>query len=172
PILAAALVSIGLVAGPAAQAQTLSSGEAHSSIGVPVGGSQILRFDRPVGQVYLGNSEVADVIALSDRSIYVLGKEAGSSSLTIMERGQRSTPMATYTINVGVDAIGLRRTLHEVMPGEDIEVRLAGDGLILSGAASSSAAADRATSIAARFAGDRVVNSMTIAAAEQVMLEV
>jgi pilus assembly protein CpaC len=171
--LIATVVSLGLFASPAANAQSMTAGaEAHSSIGVPIGGSEILRFDRPVGRVYLGNSEVADVIALSDRSIYVLGKHAGSSSLTIMERGQRSTPMATYTVHVGVDAIGLRRTLHEVMPSEEIEVRLAGDGLVLSGAASSSAAAQRATSIAERFAAERVVNSMTIAAAEQVMLEV
>jgi pilus assembly protein CpaC len=167
----AALISIGLLTSAPASAQS-SSAEAHSSIGVPVGGSQILRFDRPVGRVYLGNSEVADVIALSDRSIYLLGKEAGSSSLTIMERGQRSTPMATYTVHVGLDAIGLRRTLHEVMPDENIEVRLAGDGLILSGAASSSAAAERAAAIAQRFATDRVVNSMSIEAAEQIMLEV
>jgi pilus assembly protein CpaC len=125
-----------------------------------------------VGRVFLGDSEVADVIALTDRSIYLLGRKAGTSSLTIMERGQRSTPMATYTVQVGVDALGLRRTLHEVMPSEAIEVRLAGDGLVLSGAASSSAAAGRATAIAERFAADRVVNSMTIAAAEQVMLEV
>jgi pilus assembly protein CpaC len=160
---------------PSASAQTIEASEhatTTSSIGVPVGGSQILRFDRPVGRVFLGDSEVADVIALTDRSIYLLGRKAGTSSLTIMERGQRSTPMATYTVQVGVDALGLRRTLHEVMPGEDIEVRLAGDGLVLSGAASSSAAAGRAASIAERFAADRVVNSMTIAAAEQVMLEV
>ena len=171
----AALLSVGLLGQPSAIAQTFDGSEhstTTSSIGVPVGGSQILRFDRPVGRVFLGDSEVADVIALTDRSIYLLGKKAGTSSLTIMERGQRSTPMATYTVQVGVDALGLRRTLHEVMPSEDIEVRLAGDGLVLSGAASSSAAAARATSFAERFAADRVVNSMTIAAAEQVMLEV
>lgn len=168
----AALLSAGLLLQPAAAQTAVAVGSANSSIGVPVGGSHILRFDRPVGRVYLGNSEVADVIALTDRSIYVLGKEAGTSSLTIMERGERSTPMAAYTVQVGVDAIGLRRTLHEVMPHEDIEVRIAGDGLILSGTASSAAAAGRAASIAERFAADRIVNSMAIAAAEQVMLEV
>lgn len=171
----AAFVTVGLFIQQDANAQGLGGADqvgASSSIGVPVGGSQILRFDRPVGRVYLGNSEVADVIALTDRSIYLLGKKSGTSSLTIMERGQRSTPMATYTVQVGVDAIGLRRTLHEVMPGEDIEVRIAGDGLILSGTASNSAAASRAASIAERFASERVVNSMNIAAAEQVMLEV
>ncbi len=176
-LLFAALFSSALCLQPAS-AQTLAGGEhtvtttANSSLGLPVGGSHILRFDRPVGRVYLGNPDVADVIALTDRTIYLLGKEAGTSSLTIMERGQRSTPLATYTVQVGVDAIGLRRTLHEVMPGEPIEVRLAGDGLVLSGTASSSAAAGRASAIAERFAGDRIVNSMTIAAAEQVMLEV
>lgn len=141
-------------------------------IGLPVGGSHILRFDRPVGRVFLGNEEVADVIALTDRSIYLLGREAGTSSLTVMERGQRSTPLATYTVQVGTDTIGLRRTLHEVLPDEDIDVRLAGDGIVLSGQVSSSAAAERATAIAARYAGDRIVNSMTIRAAEQIMLEV
>jgi pilus assembly protein CpaC len=166
---------LGLAAQPPAMAQSRGNHEDAShtgGIGLPVGGAQILRFDRPVGRVYLGNSEVADVIALTDRSIYLLGKHAGTSSLTIMERGERAVPLATYTVQVGVDALGLRRTLHEVMPDEDVEVRLAGDGLVLSGAVSSSAAADRATSIAQRFAAERVVNSMTTRAAEQVMLEV
>ncbi len=172
--LIAAILSTGLMLQPAALAQTAPNTSAAQAggIGLPVGGSHILRFDRPVGRVFLGDSEVADVIALTDRSIYVLGREAGTSSLTVMERGQRSTPIATYTIQVGVDALGLRRTLHEVMPDEDVEVRLAGDGLVLSGDVSSSAAAERATAIAQRFAGDRIVNSMTVRAAEQVMLEV
>jgi pilus assembly protein CpaC len=173
--IAATALILGVGAQTPAMAQSRAGHEdaAHTGgIGLPVGGAQILRFDRPVGRVYLGNSEVADVIALTDRSIYLLGKEAGTSSLTIMERGQRAVPLATYTVQVGVDALGLRRTLHEVMPDEEIDVRLAGDGLVLSGAVSNSAAADRATSIAQRFAAERVVNSMTIQAAEQVMLEV
>jgi pilus assembly protein CpaC len=171
----AALLSVGLLFQPTAYAQsTEARAQAASmgSLGLPVGGSHILRFDRPVGRIYLGNSEVADVIAVTDRSIYLLGKRTGTSSLTIMERGQRSVPMATYTVQVGVDAIGLRRTLHEVMPHEAVEVRMAGDGLVLSGAVSSSAVAERAASIAQRYASERVVNSMTVAMAEQVMLEV
>jgi pilus assembly protein CpaC len=172
-LLAAVFCAGLLLQAPAASADPNDDTASYSgSIGLPVGGAHILNFDRPVGRVYLGDPTTADVIALTDRSIYLLGKRAGTSSLTIMERGQRSTPMARYTVQVGVDALGLRRTLHEVMPGENIEVRLAGDGLVLSGAASSSAAAERAVSIASRFAAERVVNSMTLAAAEQVSLEV
>jgi pilus assembly protein CpaC len=157
-------------AAPAMPASTHAA--ISSGIGVPVGGSTILRFDEPVGRVFLGDASIADVIPLTDRSLYLLGKKAGSSSLTIMRRGERATPMATYSIQVGIDTIGLKRTLHDIMPGEDIDVRLAGDGAVLSGAVSSSEAAARAMSIAARFAGDKVVNSMTIRQAEQVMLEV
>jgi pilus assembly protein CpaC len=172
-LIAAAFCAGLLLQAPAASADPADDSAAYSgSIGLPVGGSHILQFDRPVGRIYLGDADTADVIALTDRSVYLLGKEAGTSSLTIMERGQRSTPMARYVVQVGVDALGLRRTLHEVMPHEGIEVRLAGDGLVLSGAASSAAAAERAVSIASRFAADRVVNSMTLAAAEQVMLSV
>lgn len=154
---------------PARSADYVADG---GSIGIPVGGSHILRFDRPVGRVFLGNPETADVIPLTDRSVYLLGRRAGASSLTIMERGQRATPMATYTVQVGLDAQGLKRTLHQIMPREDIEVRVAGDGLILSGAVSSSAVAGRAAAIAERYAAGHVVNSMTVRAAEQVMLEV
>ena len=173
----AVLLTTAFALPSAALAQTAARDEIADSshvggIGLPVGGSHILRFDRPVGRVFLGNEEVADVIALTDRSIYLLGREAGTSSLTVMERGQRSTPLATYTVQVGTDTIGLRRTLHEVLPDEDIDVRLAGDGIVLSGQVSSSAAAERATAIAERYAGDRIVNSMTIRAAEQIMLEV
>jgi pilus assembly protein CpaC len=164
----AALAYAGLSLQTPAMAQSAESG----GIGVPVGGSQILRFDRPVGRVFLGDSEVADVIPLTDRSIYLLGQKAGTSSLTVMERGERAQPMATYTVQVGVDALGLKRALHEIMPNEDIEVRLAGDGLVLSGDVSSSAAAERAAAVAERFAADRVVNSTTVRAAEQVLLEV
>ncbi|MDX2274113.1 MAG: type II and III secretion system protein family protein [Hyphomonadaceae bacterium] len=163
-----ALAFMGLAIATPASAQSAESG----GIGLPVGGSQILRFDRPVGRVFLGNPSVADVIPLTDHSIYLLGKDAGTSSLTVMERGQRATPMASYTVQVGVDALGLKRTLFEIMPREDVEVRLAGDGLVLSGAVSSSAAAERAAAIAERFAPERVVNSTTIRAAEQILLEV
>lgn len=170
------LLTAGLMLPAAAIAQPAAvsrESAAHSgAIGLPVGGAHILRFDRPIGRVLLGDADVADVIALTDRSIYLLGKSAGASSLTIMERGQRATPMATYSVQVGIDAIGLRRTLHEIMPGEAVEVRMAGDGIVLSGQVSSAAAAERAAAIAQRFAGERLVNSMTIRAAEQVMLEV
>ena len=174
--LVAALLCTGVLFQPAAHAQTTAASRqaaaaSSGSLGLPVGGSHILRFDRPVGRVYLGNSDVADVIAVTDRSIYLLGKRIGTSSLTIMERGQH-TPMATYTVHIGVDAIGLRRTLFEVMPHEALEVRLAGDGLVLSGAVTSAAAAERAVSIAERYAPERVVNSTTVSEAEQVMLEV
>src|SRR5262245_55086422 len=59
----AALLSVGLLFQPAAQAQTTEAraqAASTGSLGLPVGGSHILRFDRPVGRIYLGNSEVAD----------------------------------------------------------------------------------------------------------------
>ncbi|HJS79119.1 MAG TPA: type II and III secretion system protein family protein [Vitreimonas sp.] len=173
-LVVAALLTAGLSFSttPAFAQSAAADASYGGGVGLPIGGATILRFDRPVGRVYLGNSRVADVIALTDHSIYVLGRETGTSTLTILQRGERSTPLAVYTIQVGVDAIGLRRSLHETMPTENIDVRLAGDGIVLSGEVSSSAAAERALAIAERFAAGRIVNSMTISAAEQVMLEV
>ena len=44
--------------------------------------SQVLRLDQNFTEVFIGNSDIADVLALSDRTIYVLGKEIGSTSIT------------------------------------------------------------------------------------------
>ncbi|HYF22061.1 MAG TPA: type II and III secretion system protein family protein [Caulobacteraceae bacterium] len=136
------------------------------------GGSQILRFDEPIGKVLLGDPEIADLIPLNDRSLYVLAKKAGSTSLTVMRRGEKAAPLAAMDVRVGVDVEGLRRTLSEVLPGEPVEVRASGGSVILTGTVSSSAAATAAAAVARGYAGAEAINLTTIKAAEQVMLSV
>jgi pilus assembly protein CpaC len=58
------------------------------------------------------------------------------------------------------------------MPNEPISVRASGDSVVLSGVVSSGPAVDRAKQIAATFAGDKVVNLLSVGATQQVMLEV
>ena len=48
---------------------------------VPVNKSQVLRVDRSYGKALIGNPDIADVLPLTDRSIYVLGKKVGTTSL-------------------------------------------------------------------------------------------
>jgi pilus assembly protein CpaC len=140
-------------------------------VAVPIGGSRILRFAQPIGRVMVGNPKVADVIPLGERTLYVLGKTTGPSSLTVMARAG-GVPLATMDVRVGFDVANIGRSIHEVMPGEPVEATARGEGVVLTGALSSSAAAARAAAIAEQYAPGHVVNLTTIRTAEQVMLSV
>ncbi|CAN7382368.1 pilus assembly protein N-terminal domain-containing protein [Phenylobacterium sp. LjRoot225] len=161
---------------PAAQQGAVQDVVADSSgyggqLAVPMGGSRILRFTRPIGQVMVGNPKVGDVIPLGDRTLYVLGKGQGATSLTVMPRGG-GAPLATLDLRVGYDVDNIRRAMRQVLPGETLDVASHGDGVVLTGVLASSAAAARAASIAEQYAPGHVVNLTSIRGAEQVMLSV
>lgn len=140
-------------------------------LALPVGGSRILRFEKTIGRVLLGAPEVADVVPLSDRTLYVLGKKAGTTNLTVMQ-GDSATPIATLDVRVGYDVDGLQRALTELMPGEPVTVSARGDGVVLAGTVSSSIVASRAQALADHYAPERVINLLAVKGAEQVMLSV
>lgn len=155
---------------PAAQAQMSAAGVHAGQIDVPLNKSQTVTLDRPFGRAMIGSEEIADIMPISDRSIYVLGKKMGTTSLTVYDRGGRV--ITIVDVAVGPDVLSLRRQLSELMPGEKIDARIANDSVVLSGVVSSAAAAQNAVQIAGTYAGEKVVNMMGVGSSQQVMLEV
>ncbi|MDB5449293.1 MAG: pilus assembly protein CpaC, partial [Phenylobacterium sp.] len=141
-------------------------------LALPVGGSRILRFSQPIGRVLLGEPKVGDVIPLGERTLYVLGKAPGTTSLTVLPRGGGAGPMATLDVRVGYDVDATKRALHDIMPTEPLEVSARGEGMVLTGLMSSSAAAAQAAAVAEQYAPGHVLNLTSIRGAEQVMLSV
>lgn len=173
PLLAAAMVAIAPVPALAADEApiALASGGMHGGeIQVPLNKSQILRVDRPFAQALIGNDEVADVLPMTDRSVYVLGKKIGTTSLTLYDHQKRL--IAVVDIAIGPDVIGLRGQLKELLPREQISARMSNDAIVLSGVVSSGPAVGRAAQIAETYAPGKVVNMLSVGAAQQVMLEV
>ena len=121
---------------------------------IPINKSQVLRLDVPLKDLLVGNAEIADVLALTDRSVYVLGKSIGSTSLTLY--GADKQLIAVLDLVVSYDVDGLKAKLFEIMPEENIEVRVAAGSLLLSGVVSGSSQLSHAMDIASRFAGGEV----------------
>ena len=169
--LGAALV-LALPAAAAAQISTVSMAEdVHAGeLAVAVNKSQVLRSDRPFAKALIGNPDIADVLPLTDRSLYVLGKKTGTTSLTLYDR--RNTLIAVVDVAVGPDVTGLKRQLSELMPDDRVGARIANDSIILEGIVASGPAADRAVQIAETYAPGKVINLLSIGASQQVMLEV
>jgi len=172
-LLAAAGFAASAPPAPAAAQLTnisVAEGIHAGELAVPVNKSQVLRADRPYAKALVGNPEIADVLPLTNESLYVLGKKTGTTSLTLYD--QSNMLLAVIDVVVGPDVISLKRQLSELMPRDEVGARMSNDSIVLEGIVSSAAAADRAVQIAETYAPGKVVNLLGIGSSQQVMLEV
>ncbi len=70
------------------------------------------------------------------------------------------------------DISEFKERLRQILPGEQVEVRTANDGIVLSGTISSTQKLQRALDLAERYAPERVSNLMSVGGVQQVMLKV
>ncbi len=173
---AAVLVSLGFGAGliPAstasAQALRVQSGTVRETLAVAMNRAVVVESDIPFVELSIANPGIADISTLSDRSIYVLGKAPGRTTLTIL--GANGELIANVEVQVTPDIAEFRERLRQILPSEPIEVRTANDGIVLSGVVSSIGRLDAALQLAERYAPERVSNLMSVGGTQQVMLRV
>jgi len=145
-------------------------GTRSAPLNVPMNRAVVIESDVPFTELSIANPGIADISSLSDRSIYVLGKEPGRTTLTLL--GADGRLITNVEVRVTPDIAEFKERLEQILPGEPIEVRTANDGIVLSGTVSSIARLDRALELAQRYAPDRVSNLMTVGGTQQVMLRV
>jgi pilus assembly protein CpaC len=157
---------------PCQTAVERDAGDRHyaGEVVLPVHKSQVVRVAAPFAKVAVGNPDIADVMVLTSRSFYVLGKAPGVTNLALYDRDRQL--MAVLDLVVGFDTRRLRERLAEVLPSETIEVRAADDSVVLSGTVSSAERLRRAEQLAERYAPKRVANLLAVKGSQQVMLKV
>jgi len=80
------------------------------------GFTKLIRFDKPIATVVIGNPEVADARAQSDRSIALVGKAVGITNLIALDNTGAevlSTLVVVGARDAGKVIINSRRQLHE-----------------------------------------------------------
>jgi pilus assembly protein CpaC len=168
-LLALALAVSG--SGPTlAETLRVMQGSPSSALNVPMNRAVVVESDEPFAELSIANPGIADISTLSDRSIYVLGKAPGRTTLTLLSADGRL--IANVDVHVSPDVAEFKERLRQILPDEPIEVRTANDGVVLSGQVSSTAKLDRALDLAERYAPERVSNLMTVGGTQQVMLKV
>jgi pilus assembly protein CpaC len=175
----AALVGLTLTVAPlAVVAPTHASADTlrvvkkgtNSTLDVPMNRAVVVESDIPFAELSIANPGIADISSLSDRTIYVLGKSPGLTTLTLLDAsGQLIT---NVDVRVAADVSEFKERLRQILPGEKIEVRTANDGIVLSGVVTSSARLQRALDLAERYAPERVSNLMSVGGIQQVMMKV
>ncbi|GGL75812.1 type II and III secretion system protein family protein [Wenxinia marina] len=154
----------------AAETLRVLAGSPSRALQVPMNRAVVVESDVPFAELSIANPGIADISSLSDRTIYVLGKEPGRTTLTIL--GADGNLITNVEVQVTPDVAEFRERLSQILPNEQVEVRTANDGIVLSGTVSSIAALDAALELANRYAPDRVSNLMAVGGTQQVMLRV
>lgn len=145
-------------------------GQASEALNVPMNRAVVVESDVPFAELSIANPGIADISTLTDKTIYVLGKAPGRTTLTLLSpEGQL---ISNIDVHVTPDIAEFKERLQQILPGENIEVRTANDGIVLSGTVSSTAKLDRALDLANRYAPERVSNLMVVGGTQQVMLKV
>ncbi len=146
------------------------SGSVSETLVVAMNRAVVVESDTAFVELSIANPGIADISTLSDRSIYVLGKAPGRTTLTIL--GPNGALIANVEVQVAPDVAEFRERLRQILPNEPIEVRTANDGIVLSGTVSSIARLDAAMQLAERYAPERVSNLMSVGGTQQVLLRV
>lgn len=145
-------------------------GSVSSNITVATNRAIVVQSDQPFAEISVANPGIADIATLSESTIYVLGKAPGRTTLTLF--GVDGALIANVDVRVVPDIAEFKERLAEILPGEPIEVRTAGGGIVLSGTVSGARKVARAMELASRYAGDQVTNLMMVGGSQQVMLKV
>jgi pilus assembly protein CpaC len=153
-----------------AQALSIMKGNANEPLNVPMNRAVVIESDTPFAELSVANPGIADISTLSDKTIYVLGKTPGRTTMTLLS--QDGKLISNVEVHVTPDIEEFKERLQQILPGEQIEVRTANDGIVLSGTVSSTAKLDRALDLANRYAPEKVSNLLMVAGTQQVMLKV
>lgn len=151
------------------QLRVVKSGT-NKQLKVPLNRAVVVESETPFAELSIANAAIADLSSLSDRTIYVLGKSPGTTTLTLFDAAGRL--ITNVDVRVTPDLAEFKERLRQILPGESIEVRSANDGIVLSGVVSSSQKLQRALDLAQRYAPERVSNLMSVGGIQQVMMKV
>jgi pilus assembly protein CpaC len=150
----------------------LTAGAGARVLDLPLGKSAIIELPTDVRDMLVTNPLVADAVLRSPRRIYVVGLTAGATDAVFFDEAGRR--ILQLNIRVGQDTSLLSSTLNNVIKGGTIKVVPLKDSVILSGIVMNAADSEKASRIAAQFVAsdDKVLNMLSIAGKDQVMLEV
>ena len=135
------------------------------------GKSIVLTSEKAVKRVSVADPEVADFILLSPTEIYLTGKKAGVTNLTLW---QDNRVVAVYDLQVAYDITRLKEDLHRLLPEEkELSVLATHDTITLAGKVTRTAHLNQAVNLAKAYAPEEKVTSLVeVGGVHQVMLEV
>lgn len=139
---------------------------------VVVNKSRTFKVDTAFSTIVAGSPDIVDVKSLSDHLIYVQGKQTGTTNVILFDSSMKQ--IGILDVEVVIDTGNLQQNIRSSTGMQGVRVSASEGQVVLSGTAVDAVAAERAMAIATSTVakGGTVVNAMSVAAPQQVMLEV
>src|SRR6516162_2111355 len=171
-MIAWALLGVGPGPLPHAQAQPQEESGAVRHIVVTVNKSRTLRFDNAFASAVVGAPDIVDALPMSDRVLYIQGKKVGTTNVSVFAQDMKL--IGVIDVEVTLDTGNLQEKIRASTGSTGIRVGSSNGQIVLSGVAGNAVAAERAVQVAKSMVteGGTIVNAMTVAPAQQVMLKV
>ena len=170
PLAGSALLVAAALAPASAQTRMVEIGENKvGGVRVTQGKSQTLQTTLGFVDLVVGDPEIADVMPLTDRTMYVLGKKLGTTNVSVYDAAK--SLVGVIEVEVGYNTPRLASDVEERLPGERTRVSSANGRTVLSGTMNDSVSAARAVALAKQY-GPEVLNDLKVRGSQQVMLEV
>ena len=146
--------------------------------GAPVRRIQVTRFKSrtftlhtPFSSAVVGAPEIADVLPISDHVLYLQGKKAGTTNVSVF--GPDKKLMGVYDVVVTPDTQAIAERIRSDTGSGTIRVSSSQEQIVLGGEAPNSVAAEHALEIAKSVSPDTpVINLIRVAPSQQVLLKV
>jgi pilus assembly protein CpaC len=150
----------------------MTSGAANQSLSLPVGRSAVVDLPEDARDVLVSNPTVAEAVLRTPRRIFVLGMKSGVTDAMFFDAAGRR--ILGLSIRVEQNTSGLGDTINRILPGSQVHVEAINDSIVISGVVANAADADKAVQLAKAVVSkpDDVINMLTIAGQDQVMLKV
>lgn len=166
--------SLGSFVPGTAQAQTASSRfpAPVDNITLSVGRGQLVNLPRPMVDLFVANSNVADVQVRSSNALYVFGKAAGETTIYATDRNGGVVYSTTVRVGNNLDSVG--QMLSLAMPEASIQTTPMNGMVLLTGTVANPQDAEEAQALAQAFVGEgtQVISRLRTATPLQVNLQV
>ncbi|MCT7374649.1 type II and III secretion system protein family protein [Chelativorans salis] len=167
-----AAFAVALPAGPlhAQEMRVNLGGGTVTQVTVAPGSTRTLRTSQSFADIVVGDSDVADVVPLTDRSLYVQGRRSGATNISLYSEGKNL--LGVIDVRVRLDYIELAAQIQSAVPSAEISVSNVNDRIRLSGTVKDGRDLARVLEIAQQYSPEPVINQLRVLDAQQVMLEV
>jgi pilus assembly protein CpaC len=156
-----------------ALAQTVTYDLATTSvmrINLPMSQAVTVVISGPVGKVVPADATIADAQPITDRSIYVVGRAFGTTTVNLYSA--TGTPVGLLAVEVGADTADMQRSIRAAVPNSAVKVRTANGRVVLSGTVGDADSMQKVLAIVGQYGSPAVVNTITLTGGQQVNLEV